>query len=360
MTAEARTILHDRHIDLGARMVPFAGWSMPVQYTGVIEEHRAVREGAGMFDVSHMGTVLVSGEGAAAALDRLTTWPMSTLEPGRARYTVFLTDDGGCIDDLIVYRRAAAEWLIIWNAANHGKDLAWAGPAFAAAGAHLDDRTAGTALIALQGPAWRRIWDAVFPDFSPPEGRFRIAERGTGQDLQIVARTGYTGEDGVELWLPNHQAVAVWDRLLAAGATPCGLGARDSLRIEAGLPLYGHELSAEIDPVAGGVGFVVKMDERRFHGREGLQARLAAPDRRGLIGLRALERGVPREGYIIHDGAGRPAGVVTSGSWSPVIDAGIGLGLVDKPDSLLHTEGVVMVRNRPLRVKFVRPPIHRS
>ncbi len=360
MSDEARTVLYDRHVALGARMVPFAGWSMPVQYAGVIEEHKAVREHAGIFDVSHMGTVLVEGPGTAAALDEMTTWPMSSLEPGRAKYTVFLNDEGGCVDDLIVYRRSADKWLIVWNAANHAVDLAWSAPFFSRHGARVEDRTSGTALIALQGPAWREIWDKVFPDFAPPTGRFRIAERGQNDDLEIVARTGYTGEDGVELWLSNARATATWDRLLAAGATPCGLGARDSLRIEAGLPLYGHELSADLDPVTGGIGFVLKLDDRRFQGRAALEKRLSAEKQRGLIGLRALARGVPREGYEILDSAGKMVGVVSSGSWSPILDAGIGLGLVDKPDSLLHTEGVVMVRSRPLRVRFVRPPIHRS
>lgn len=356
----ARTALFDRHVAMGARMVPFAGWSMPVQYAGVIEEHQAVRSSAGLFDVGHMGTVLLRGDGTAAALDELTTWPMSTLEAGRARYTVFLNDSGGCVDDLIVYRRGSSSWFIIWNAGNHAKNLAWTAPFWARYGVELEDRTADTALIALQGPNWRAVWDRAFEAAPVPEGRFRFLERGDESALEIVARTGYTGEDGVEIWIPNARARETWDRLIEAGAVPCGLGARDSLRIEAGLPLYGHELTEEIDPVSGGVGFVVKLDARTFYGRAGLETRLRATNRRGLIGIRALERGVPREGYLVHDADGRECGAVTSGSWSPILDAGIGLALVDNPEALLHTEGAVMVRSRPLRVRFVRPPIHRS
>lgn len=352
------TPLAAEHLALGARMLPFAGWSMPIQYAGVLDEHRAVREHAGIFDVSHMGTVRLHGQGAAAALDRLTTWPMSQLAEGRARYTVFPNPEGGCVDDLIVYREAADRYMIIWNAANHAKNLAWTAEELQRHGVRLEDHTAETALIAVQGPAWREIMGKALPSLPLPEKRFGFVVHQDGGDW-AVARTGYTGEDGVEIWLPAEHAAATWQALLAAGATPCGLGARDSLRIEAGLPLYGHELSDERDLFQAGVGFVVRFDERDFVGRAALERRRQEPGP-ALIGVRMLERGVPREGYPLHDAAGTPVGTITSGSFSPVLDAGIGLGLVDNPESLVHTDGRIAVRSRMLAVRYVRPPIHHS
>ncbi len=358
----AKTVLHDWHADNGARIVDFAGWQMPVQYGGALEEHQAVRTSCGIFDVSHMGNVLIQGEQAGAALDRLTTWPMSGLRHGAARYTVFLNKSGGAVDDLIVYRRDDDNYLIIWNASNHQKNLDWSKPVFAEYGVSVQDLTDRTALIAIQGPNWRDVTAAALPDLPMPDKRFTFTEADGGSSPIIIARTGYTGEDGVEIWMPDDQAVQAWTALVDAGAVPCGLAARDSLRIEAGLPLYGHELSDQIDPFEAGVKFVVKFDDREYIGRDALAARLDADNRRQLVGIRLLDRGVPREGYTLHDQHGNDIGTISSGSYSPILGAGIGLALVTPtgPDDLVGTRGTVQVRKKSIPIEFVNPPIHKA
>lgn len=352
---DKRTILHPEHLSLGARMVPFGGWEMPVQYSaGGKAEHAAVRNHAGLFDVSHMGNVVLRGARTGEALDRLTTWPMSKLQAGAAKYTVFPNLQGGTVDDLIVYRRSAEEYFIIWNASNHLKNLKWTAPVFAEFGVELQDLTEATALIALQGPKWEQAYKTALPAGKIPAKRFSFVEF----DGITVVRTGYTGEDGVEIWLPNARAVDVWRQLIAAGVQPCGLGARDSLRIEAGLPLYGHELTDDIGAIEGGVGFVVKMDDRAFIGKDKLQQ----PPRRRLLGLRLAEKGVPREGYDVLDGSGDVIGIVTSGSYSPIVDAGIGLALVESATVQFSGQPLsvfVSIRGKSVAAHLVKPPIHR-
>lgn len=353
---DKRTVLHAEHLALGARMVPFGGWDMPVQYAaGVKAEHAAVRQQAGLFDVSHMGNVVLRGSKIGAALDRLTTWPMSKLAAGAAKYTVFPNLEGGTVDDLIVYKRRDDEYFIIWNASNHAKNLVWTAPVFKEFGVDLEDLTDTTALIALQGPAWEAAFKKVLPKAPLPQKRFTFSE----SDGVTVVRTGYTGEDGVEIWLPNDRAVALWRGLIDAGVQPCGLGARDSLRIEAGLPLYGHELTDEIGAVEGGVGFVVKKDHSGYLG----QAKLQLNPARRLVGIRLLDKGVPREGYEVLDAQQKPIGKVTSGSYSPIIDSGIGLALVSLGQSRYDgasLDGFISIRGRPAAAKLVKPPIHKS
>ncbi|RMF18994.1 MAG: glycine cleavage system aminomethyltransferase GcvT [Candidatus Dadabacteria bacterium] len=336
-------------------MVPFAGWEMPVQYTGVKAEHTAVRTTCGLFDVSHMGTVLLQGGRATEALERLTPWPMSKLKPGRARYTVMLNEAGGTVDDLIVYRRGNEDWFVIWNAANHQKNLDWTAPILTEYGVTLEDLTSDTALIALQGPDWHSVWEQALPGAAFPDKRFTFTEH----DGMLIARTGYTGEDGVEIWCPNARAIELWDRLIDAGATPCGLGARDSLRIEAGLPLYGHELSDEIGPIEGGVGFVVHKDHHGYIGEMALQR----DPRRCLAGVRMTGRGVPREGYPVLTPDGETIGAVTSGSYSPILDTGIGLALVDRKKSGYDGTSqavAVEIRGRSFDAELVVPPLHKN
>lgn len=356
-----QTALYTRHVALGARMVDFAGWSMPIQYSGPLAEHRAVRESVGVFDVGHMGNVLLSGAGAASALDELAAWPLASLKPGRAKYTVLLNDNGGTVDDLIVYRRDEQNFFVIWNASNHAQNMAWCADTFARHGVAVEDRTESTGLIAVQGPDWERVYRKALGDLPVPEKRFEFIESGSGNDLILVARTGYTGEDGVEIWLANDRSLEVWDRLLAAGATPCGLAARDALRIEAGLPLYGHELSPDLDPFQAGVGFTVKFDARAFRGRSGLEARLAQQPRQGVVGVILEARGVPREGYPVRDRDGHEIGHITSGTFSPIVNSGVALALLNNPDSRYDepgNRGFVVIRDKPVAARFVRPPIH--
>lgn len=334
----------------------FGGWEMPLQYEGVIVEHRAVRTAVGIFDVSHLGKLKIAGRTAEAVLERALTAHVGGLEVGRATYSLVLAADGGVIDDVFVYRLSEDEWMVVPNAANVG---AVAG-AVADAGGEVVDQWNTYSILAIQGPDSFEVFDKVFPESGVTElalHRFKHIDV-FGQD-GLVARTGYTGERGFELYAPVEVAPTAFESLLDAGATPVGLGARDTLRLEMGYALYGHELSLDINPLEAGLGWVLAWDTP-FRGRDALIAvRDAGPARR-LCGIRCLDRGVPRQGFAVYQGE-LVVGEVTSGNFSPTLETGIALAL--GPARTLPEVGEhvsIQARGRILRGDIVKPPFIRK
>ena len=332
-----RTPLYDEHRALGARMVDFAGWEMPVQYTGVIEEHRAVRSAAGLFDLSHMGEIEVTGPGAGTALDAALVSEPSRLVIGRAQYSIIVDDRGGMLDDLVVYRTEAERWLVVANASNRTVVVDALRERIGAS-ATVRDLSDETAMIAIQGPRSLEILaPLVALDDASALGDLRgYAARtgrvGTAEVAALIARTGYTGEDGFEIYVAAAAASGLWRELLAAGApfgaNPIGLGARDTLRLEAGMPLYGNELRRELTPYDVGLGRVVRLEKNGdFIGRAALTARSTAGETAGrrLVGLRVTGRGIARHGYAVRLPGGSVIGSVTSGTHAPSVGAAIAL-----------------------------------
>ena len=320
---ERKTPLYDRHTAAGGKLVPFAGWLLPVQYSGVIAEHRAVRTGCGLFDVSHMGELLLRGPDALANLNRLMTNDFSGMADGQARYSPMCYEDGGVVDDLIVYRCSDTAWLAVVNASNTAKDRDWMA-AHLSGDCTLEDLSDQTAQLALQGPGAEALLRTLTADL--PAKNYTAVLHGTVDGRPcLVSRTGYTGEDGFELYCAPADAPALWDALTAAGALPCGLGARDTLRLEAAMPLYGHELSPSINPYEAGLGIFVKLEKPDFIGKAALER--ARPVSRRRVGLQMTGRGIAREGCPVYDG-GRQVGVVTSGTHCPWVGQAVALALV--------------------------------
>jgi aminomethyltransferase len=362
-----RTPLDAEHRALGARMVPFAGFEMPIQYTGIIDEHRAVRSTAGMFDVSHMGEVMVEGPSALDFVQRLVTNDASKLVDGRAMYTVMCRPDGGIVDDLLVYRLGAERFMLVINASNVEKDLDWMHQS-AVGGASIEDVSDQTALIALQGPQSFAIFEAAFGvDVADLKFyHFRQEERvGSARDV-IVSHTGYTGEKGLELYCKNEDAAALWMSLMEAGRSygllPCGLGARDTLRIESGYCLYGNDITDDTNPLEAGLGWLVKFDKGDFVGREALLEVKEKGPARKLIGFVVEERGIPRSGYPVEDDSGNEVGIVTSGTQSPILGKGVGLGYVNRQDHLTSPGAQIRIvaRGKGMLAQVARPPFHKE
>jgi aminomethyltransferase len=362
------TPLHDRHVDLDARMMSFGGFDMPVQYTSIIEEHHAVRQAAGLFDVSHMGEVEVSGPNAFDFVQNLVTNDASALYNGRAMYTVMCKENGGIVDDLIVYRRSESSYLLVINAANIEKDLAWM-RANNPMKAYLTDLSSDLALIALQGPKALDIAQPFVASSLEDLKFYHFLEAHDGAfmdlDTAIMSRTGYTGESGLELYVPSADAPVVWDALLDAGEEhgllPAGLGARDTLRLEAGYSLYGNDITEETNPYEAGLGWIVKLDAGDFIGRDALRTVKEAGPARRLVGFVATERGIPRHDYPIETLDGTEVGVVTSGSQSPVLNTGIGLGYVPNDDECTTPGTALRVGGRrPFGVEVRKPPLHKT
>ena len=328
----ARTPLHGFHVAHGGRMVPFAGWEMPVQYTGIIEEHQAVRRAAGLFDVSHMGECRVTGPDAAAFLDRVMTNAMATIPVGMARYTVMCQPDGGCVDDLIVYRLGPEAFLICLNASNAAKDIAWLRSHVGDARATVTDECSAWAQLALQGPLAEAILAGLTPADLGSVKRFGFVEaQVAGVAGCIVSRTGYTGSPGFEIYLPAAGAVRVAEAILAAGQPRglllAGLGCRDSLRLEAGYPLYGHEISEVISPIQAGLGWTVKFAKPEFVGREALRRQAEGAMTEKVVAFSLDDRRIARQGTPVLAG-GAAVGQVLSGTLSPTLGKPIGTALV--------------------------------
>jgi aminomethyltransferase len=335
--------LDDEHRALGARMVPFGGWEMPIQYTGVLEEHRACREAAVVFDVSHLGTVAVSGADALDTLQRTLTNDLNKIEPGRAQYTHLLDPhDAHVVDDIIVWWTADSSFAVMPNASNTDPLVAALHEA-ATPDCAVADITAERAVLAVQGPSARERLGSVAAELAGVS-RFEVTTVEWGGARCVVAGTGYTGEDGVEVQVPLDAAARLWRAVLAAGIVPAGLGARDTLRLEAGLPLHGHELGPGITPLQAGLGWVVGWDKGEFRGRSALEAERERGIPKRLMGLRGEGRRPPREGCVVMRN-GTELGVVTSGNYSPTLDAGIALAFLP-PDTQKGTEVVIDVRGR--------------
>jgi glycine cleavage system T protein (aminomethyltransferase) len=362
-SAPLATPLLERHRALGARIVEYAGWLMPVQYAGIIDEHRAVRDRAGLFDLCHMGELFVEGPDAGAALARALVTDPPSLAVGRAHYSMICAPDGGVIDDLIVYRLADDRFLVVANAANAATvsdELAARIDGFRAV---LDDRALTTALVAVQGPASTAILAPLTALDLAGLHYYGIAEGEVAGLPALVARTGYTGEDGFEVFVDTAGAPALWDALFGAGRAhglaPVGLGARDTLRLEAGMPLYGNELDRQTTPFDAGLGRVVALDrEDDFVGRAALEAARATGPTKALVGLVVRGRGIARHGYPVHAGE-RRSGMITSGTMSPTLGVPIAMAYVAPGDAAPGTALEVEIREARAAAETVPLPFYR-
>lgn len=344
-----RTPLHKRHHELGAKLVDFAGWEMPVQYEGIIAESKAVRTGAGMFDVSHMGRTWHRGERAMKFLQLLTTNDVGKLLDNESQYSLLCYPNGTCVDDIIVYRISQDVFRVVINASNREKDLEWmrSNNSFSV---EITDETFDTAMIAIQGPRAVDIVNMIADEDITGVPKFSAKECSIAGERVFAARTGYTGEDGYELITPASAAVPIWDALLAAGVAPCGLAARDVLRVEAGLPLYGHELSDQINPIEAGLGWVCAKD-KEYLGSGPINEMRASAAPRKLMGIRMESKIVPREGYAVMRG-GAQIGTMSSGVYSPLLECGIGFAFLEPNQAGVDQDCAVVVRDKehPARV----------
>jgi aminomethyltransferase len=354
-----RTPLYEAHRRAGGKLVEFAGWELPVQYAGLLAEHKAVREAAGLFDVSHMGEIWIEGAEAIPAANELVTNDVSKIGDGQAIYAGLLNDEGGFVDDVIVYRFAADRLLFCVNASNADKDFAWM-KSRARPSVTVRNASADWAQLALQGPKavsiLGKLTSAELPRF------FHFAEIEVAGMPVIAARTGYTGEDGFELFCRPRDAEALWEQLLETGRpeglVPAGIGARDSLRTEAKLALYGNEISAEITPLEAGLGWIVKWDKGDFIGKAALEKQKAEGPKRKLVGFTLTERGIPRHGYPVVSG-GEKVGEVTSGTQSPTLGMPIGLAYVPPALATEGTEFAIEIRGKPVGAKVIKTPFYK-
>ncbi len=356
-----RTALYDAHRALGARMVEFAGWDMPVSYAGMLEEHRAVRERCGLFDVSHMGEIDVRGPGAMALCQMLLVNDVARLGDGDGQYTVLCNEQGGVIDDLIVYRMAADHWFLIVNAANAAVDHAWIA-AHATPDVTIVDRSAALGLLALQGPEAAAALGTLTSLDLRTMRPFTIRDGTVAGHRVLVSRTGYTGEDGFELVVDAGESPALWDAVLAAatrrGGQPAGLGARDTLRLEAALPLCGTDMDTDTTPLEASLGWVVKLTKPAFVGRAVMAAQAAGELRRRLVGIQLDEPGIPRHGHTVWRDD-RQVGVVTSGTKSPTLGTFIGMAHVEMSSTPIGTPVAIDIRGRRLPARVVARPFYR-
>lgn len=356
-----KTRLYEKHVAMGGRMIEFAGWLLPVQYpTGPIAEHHAVRTAAGLFDIDHMGQIMVHGSDALPYLQRLLTWDLTTLGPDDAHYALMCYDDGTIVDDVFVYRRDG-NYMIVVNAANRKKDVRWMVQQAQGYKVQVIDVSDETYMLALQGPKAEAILQKLTSVNLAQVGRFTSTAGPVAGVLTLIGRTGYTGEDGFELYFNADEAERVWDAILEAGKEdgllPCGLAARDSLRFEACLPLYGHEIHAHIDPISARLGYFVRTEKGPFLGRNALlKIRLEGPKQK-LVGLEMVDKGVPRQGYpVLIDG--EPRGHITTGMKSPTLNRFLALAYVPADHSALGTEVQVLIHGRPRRAVVVKTPFY--
>ena len=354
-----RTPLYEVHARSGARIVEFAGWDMPVQYTGILDEHEAVRTRAGLFDVSHMGEVVFRGPRALPALQRLFTNDLAKCADGQAMYGCLCRESGGIVDDVVVYRRAADDLLVCVNAANRQKDFEWLSGH--ADGADVKNESDEWGQLALQWPAAAGVVQKLTSVRLSSVGTYRFTNGDVAGIPCIIARTGYTGEDGFELFCPPAQAARLWDALVEAGkaegVVPAGLGARDSLRLEMAYRLYGSDMDDESTPLEAGLGWVVKLDKGEFVGREAMRRQKEAGVPRKLVGFTLTDPGIPRHGYrVLRDG--QPVGVVTSGTKSPSLQIPVGLAYVPAALAAEGSTFAVEIRGRAAAARVVKTPFY--
>lgn len=359
-----RTPLYEQHRALGARMVEFGGWEMPVQYKSIIEEHQAVRSHAGLFDVSHMGEFKVEGNDAQAFLQYLVPNDVARLQDHQALYTHLCLPDGNVIDDLLIYRLADQHYLLVVNAGNIAKDFAWVANQASQHFQHVQvtNQSETTALLALQGPLAEKILQPLVDLDLSSINYYHCASGSVGSITCLISRTGYTGEDGFELYCASSDAPRLWQILLEQGApsnlSPAGLGARDTLRLEAGLCLYEHELDEQTNPLEARLGWTVKFKSGNFIGREALLQVKAQGPRRLLVGIELIERGVPRSGYPIYSGEHR-VGTLTSGTYGPTVGKSIGMGYVDAHQAIVDQSVQVEIRGKRVAARIVPLPFYK-
>jgi aminomethyltransferase len=359
-----KTPLYARHRASQARLVPYAGWEMPVEYTGITNEHLAVRTRAGLFDVSHMGEIEVAGKDAVAALQHLTSNDVSGLKIGQAQYTGLLTPAGTFLDDMLVYRMAPSHFLLVANAANLAKDYAWIAEQVKTLGdAAVVDSSSRYALIAIQGPAAREVLQPLTGVDLADLRYYWFANGEVANARATISRTGYTGEDGFEIFVPPNMADRVWLALLdsgrAADVIPCGLGARDTLRLEAAMRLYGNDIDESTSVVEAGLDWIVGWNKGEFIGRERLTEQRRAGVERKLVGFELIDRGIARQGYAVVDGE-RRVGVVTSGTQTPFLKKAIGLAYVPVERAGPDSEITIDVRGRATAARVVPLPFYKS
>ena len=363
-----RLDLYDRHVQLGARMVDFAGFQMPLQYKGIISEHKAVRSAVGLFDVSHMGEVFATGPNAGAFVQNLVTNDISRLKDKQALYTAMCNEEGGILDDLLVYRFNEAAYMLVINASNIDSDYEWM-EANNSVGAALHNTSELISLLALQGPLAESVLQKVtdIPLSDIPYYHFVRPAPGSFFDCEksVISRTGYTGSPGFEIYAEREAVNRIWDALLTAGEPegiqPAGLGARDTLRLEAGFSLYGNELNTDTNPYEARLGWVTKLLKGPFIGREALKKIKVDRPKRMLVGLQMEKKGIPRQGYRVMDEEGNSVGTVTSGSQSPMLRKGIALAFVTNEKRLTSpgTTLFVEIRKKLLAAQVIRPPFYK-
>lgn len=362
MTELNRTPLYDIYKQSGAKLIDFGGWELPVQFSSIKEEHEAVRTKAGLFDVSHMGEITVVGSGSLAFLQKVMTNDVSTLTDGKALYTAMCYEDGGTVDDLLIYKKKDDEYLLVVNAANIPKDFEWL-QQHISGDVTLTNVSDDIALLALQGPLAQKVLQKLTNEDLAEVKFFRFKD-----DVELngakalVSRTGYTGEDGFEIYCQQKDAPGLWTAILDAGKEegilPCGLGARDTLRFEANLPLYGQELSKDITPIEAGIGFAVKTNKEDFIGKEVLKEQKENGAPRKLVGIEMIDKGIPRHGYEVFVGEEK-VGEVTTGTQSPTLKKNVGVALLQSEFSSLGTEVEVQIRQKRLKAKVVSTPFYK-
>ena len=336
-----RTCLYDKHVALGALISPFGGFDMPIQYSNITDEHQAVRQHCGVFDVSHMGEVLVSGKDAERYVNHIFTNNLEGLAVGKILYGMMCYEDGGVVDDLLVYKMADDRFFLVINAANIDKDWDWIQLQAEGFNVAIDNQSDHYGQLAVQGPEAERIMEETL---NLPCSELTFYTFKTMGDV-IVSRTGYTGEDGFEIYATPDYINQCWDKLMAAGVTPCGLGCRDTLRFEVGLPLYGDELSAEITPVMAGLGMFVKLDKEEFVGRDALAKQKAEGAAKKIVGIELQDKAIPRHGYTVMKD-GQPIGTVTTGYHTISTDKSVCMALIDSQYAPLGTELEVQIRKK--------------
>lgn len=360
-----RTALYDEHLAAGGRMVEFAGYELPVQYAGLGDEHRAVRERAGLFDVSHMGEISVAGPGALDFVQLVSCNDHSKVTVGRAQYTGLMYPEGTFVDDVLVHKMADDEYLLVVNAANRAKDAAYLGElARGRSDVEVVDRSEDYAQLALQGPLAQEVLQPLVSVDLAALKYYRFTHGEAAGEPALIARTGYTGEDGFEVYLRPAAAPALWRAVLAAGApagvVPAGLGARDTLRFEAGMCLYGNDIDATTTPLEAGLGWIVKLDKGDFIGRDVLERQAEEGLERRLVGLEMVDRGIARHGYpvLLAETDDEAAGVVTSGTQSPTLGKALAMAYLPSDAAVVGREVFVLIRNRSIRARVADLPFY--
>jgi len=355
-----RTRLYRWHVDHGGRMVPFAGWEMPVQYpTGPIEEHHQTRRSAGLFDIDHMGQIVVTGPQAETYLNRLVTWDISLMAPNEAHYALLCYENGGIVDDIFIYK-LPDRWFVVVNAANRPKDFDWLQQHTADYDVAVEDVSDETYMVALQGPQALDLLQHLVAVDLKKVARFTSVEADVAGVNCLIGRTGYTGEDGVELFFPADQAVYLWEKILSTGieVKPVGLAARDSLRFEPSFPLYGHEIDANTSPLEANLGWVCKFDSE-FIGREALLKQKEQGLSKKLVGFELTDKGMPREGYSVATPAGQEIGTVVTGLYAPTVEKYCGHAFVAPEYAKVGTKLNILIRNKPKAAQVVKRPFYR-